>query len=1457
MKRFINAKRYEYHNATITEFSDTSRLMTSGVARGFSSTKYAWLADFLFKQRNNVSLNPNTGYVSFFSDREIFHQEYGNIARLYNRYPFLSSYARQVLSPHSYEMTSKQYSKVGQRVSEFDSVEYINASYLERGVRAEYANPSYEPPENYDTIPSSFDVKHGFYRAPCYHAVGYKVDMEHSTPGWKYFDEYFWTKHWLTDPYIFEDYLRMEITPTFLGDMLGSDGLDTLEAYPESEWDKTSLIKRLVDYKLQVDNARYIFFDESLNEWVTYFNDTNRYLGQTYYPYVGLAAFYNKNWHEVHPFSGFPAYDEYIAFFPEVMQRGVLEPSKIIVNWGKYTGGGSPDSPRPGPTHGRLTFNPVNHLGEQDDQSRLIYNVCRYMITLNTAGDRFEVQRNDPDDTMLVYAGIDIDTERNRRYSSVVMTEPYFVANPILNGVLIDYMFVDWTGQPVSFANESEFTSQPAMYLRIKAPMSVISEIDRLLTLEEYNDDVIDVFEIKDPRSHSAEIAPTYSDYYEDLASTDAKFFRRQDDCLDDLIDNIVGGGKHKEFWITPTGPNASKYSGNGMKVCGIGFVCKTTVDGFGVIQPIHDEFIRLYCTNYAAVSCYAKDDSSFTPIANETIETVTDTDIFTSRESADRFRPMLKLSGVNGYVKILARNTHYKVSRAPDGQYEVTYNVEFPYCPGSYFTRAGMAFTGYETTQIYYKGSYIEAGSHAAEDVGGEDRYDIANDRHAPYGDDSFNRHEILTPLQKSGYVTTNPYRSGGGIENLTLSERDLIRYPANLVWQVSDWNLLSLVKPQLDSFRRYGTYRISLWEEPEDIVDAEFNIVDDGNTGWWISGNASAANWLNKWVSVQMFIDPSGGNFGSNLGSPIIYTSASSSDAPDQDIAAVRITLPGDGYDIYIESIEIKEDDVIVDSTDFSSGWNGWSQIVGTGISIVDSPDASGKSLLRTGGTGTGQVIEKVLATSLDITKPIRVTYRVWFPTDGDFGIPAWAAANVIRMDVMPYNGRGYYGEIYPDNNPFGVDHYIQGATVTTEGASIFSRDMKLFSFTDNRNWRFGNNSFGSYIGREVPSYICDVDISTLLEDYTAYQDRHGSIPEMKRWLYGYFSGFAHTSQIPARDFQSTEIASTQVSTLPREGVRPLATAESESDIIIEIWDSESDIGNGEVGNWRPFMPTRYDTLKVPGNLIIDGIHRHDIAPIHVVDDLYKIYLSYYLVSEDTEGFEFPAGTNLDGLENVVLYDKIDNKWYHVAYIEETADVPTKPNSYAAIVRTTTPEGIHGYDTVPTTGEEIIPDELTPIELWPLRLQYPRVQISKNPLSDFYTEKVVEGSADLVVGRYVDISDLVDAVRSGATATNRYVDENNKVKFRIRVSRLKKAFDPTLPLDAAAITVNTTNETEDESKIQYIGAQSKSGSEWFNFPWTPDDGTTFDPGFDFAKVYAAELARRFGMTYFKCTSR
>jgi len=64
-------------------------------------------------------------------------------------------------------------------------------------------------------------------------------------------------------------------------------------------------------------------------------------------------------------------------------------------------------------------------------------------------------------------------------------------------------------------------------------------------------------------------------------------------------------------------------------------------------------------------------------------------------------------------------RNKHFKITRAKDGDYIIIYNIEFPFCPGSFKERVTMNFSEthpFLLNQVLYKADYINAGSWACD---------------------------------------------------------------------------------------------------------------------------------------------------------------------------------------------------------------------------------------------------------------------------------------------------------------------------------------------------------------------------------------------------------------------------------------------------------------------------------------------------------------------------------------------------------------------------------------------------------------------------------------------------------------------------------------------------------------------------------------------------------------------
>lgn len=756
--RIINPKRSSYYNGVIEQFNDLSKPTTAGIAFGFSDKKYTWLADFLFKHQDNTFINKHTGYVSFFSDRHIMYQEYKNVTAVTDVYPFFTS---EKYSPHTYELTTKQYRRVSQNYAEYDLIELINKSEL----------------LSLDIEATEMQINHWSGRYPVYKAFGCRCDMEHASMDGYW--QYMWGKEYSVVSQLFEDYFTMIVPASVIGYMgiVGNEIVSTI-----SSIDLTH-VQKLLDYKIALDiKPPYRGEQYSYDDVVCGTDD--------YDPQVPFVTFVTSQWYNIYPTYNLDDGRNVFSFYPEIKDAGRVIPKKIY----SYFTDHDPSDPI------KMLINPGVHLKEADDQSRFSFSACKHMFMLSEheLGDKYVLKTMDLyDENLVMTEGIDIDTERNRRHSAVVMTQPYMVIKPVADGQIVDFRFIHTDGKPVHYATPESFYRSPGMFLQIKAPYSFIVALDEKLNEWDYNDDIIHTVKIQTPDPDKFLSSGLF---YDDFALF--MMVARQDACLDDLINGVVGIGVRKMFWI-PDLATTGLYNDDQMKVAGMGFGTEFLPNGSVA------NFVNIYCSNYTPVSSYAPETT--TPMPNSVSQLCTYTS-YDKVQEGELFRPMLKLPGINGYIKIVQRNGAFKVSKASDGEYIVTYTVEFPFCPGSASERAVMDFTGgYKKTQVYCKHSYIKAGSHKLYG----DVYDADNDRHIYIGDDSFTFSTIN--LNFADYSDI---------------EYDGFVYPAHLVTHEKPFDYLGLIRPKEDEFNYMGTYVMELPLTSVDH-DVRLNILAD-NRMW-----------------------------------------------------------------------------------------------------------------------------------------------------------------------------------------------------------------------------------------------------------------------------------------------------------------------------------------------------------------------------------------------------------------------------------------------------------------------------------------------------------------------------------------------------------------------------------------------------------------------------------------------
>ena len=1172
MLKLVNGKRIDYHSALIIGATKNDRAFFSGSAKAYTvKEKLTWSGDFLFKHRDNLATNPHTAYLSFFSDHDIVVDEYGSIEGLHSAYPFFTTYEHRPLSPYSQELSDNQYAKLGQKSVECELVSLVNTGIRNGNVE--------EPPIYYtvsDTYPSgpvlakrymhqhhsayaSVNRVHG-YAYPCTPLIPststsfmwIKVnDSSMGAPIW-------WNSESKNRLVINDDLFHVD----FLND---EQDISTNDAFMLSLLDPSNL--RVFNFFVN-DNKKRRYFDQS-NKWNIYLRNSFSFVARRYINDVGVVELYDQHGVSIQPLISH-------TFYPDVTVDGVYEAAKCLIDWGSMVAWRPTDgSLRLEEGSAFINFGVCNDH-EPDDQNRLIFQTCKHMFMTDTIfGTAYELR-------MVVGSsiinGIDLETERQRRHSAVITTQPYHIVQPIGNSELVDYMFVDKDDNPVT---PGSIVSSPDIFLRVKSSASLVKTLDETLKLEEYNTDIINVFELEDPQA-ATDLAVDVNAYFDFKTN----FLSRQDHCLDDYVE-ISTFLNHPRFFIDPTGSKASQYSTK-MLVNGLGFTSIPNFDSSGNYDGTVRQVLRMYCSNFEYTDGLVTSKEFLSTSMASAVE-----------DGHERFRPVVKLPGVNGYVKIIERARQFEPSRSSDGKYVTTYVVEFPYCPGSYSERVAMNFTDagedvYRKTFIQYKNRYLSAGSHAVDSNG---KYDANNERAA------FTFEEMQCPM--SAYVNafvdpiTHTEEHGGDKigyvgDNATIERRKrTMRYPAHLV------------------FNRF---------DPELFVYT--------------------------------------------LKSPI-----------DETVQCLRIIHP-------------------------------------------------------------------------------------------------------------------YY--------PVGRDV-----------------DMKFILLPSSKMWKYDQNQYSSYINHENPSFVCEMDISSVFNDFTKYQKEFPILPDTKRWLYGYVKAMAS-------------------STLRSSGIElPYSDDGSinnlESNIVIEIWDSQSKIFGNTIATWRPISMSLFDDGKSPSNVIIDRLAR--IPPPLGGPSYHGEYVSYVfdmmdipngIFSFTSDGSGYTNVTPLTELTNKVLYDKVNERSY---YIVNTAseDGGSKLRIYCKhdpINDPALPEYLPTQDAVGQVG-----------------IYEPFKFISKSKENEFFTSEASKVDRNGIHKRMIDIRNTIpDAI--GLTDLMRYVDDDNKIRFRVRVLRSRQ--------------YPKTFYTKDTDKFQYTNLNAIVPGPADINPWI--GGAS---GWDWSRIGLTEDVLYLGMTYFQLLSK
>jgi len=792
----INPDKESYHHALINDFSESSRFLASGAAKGFVAERYVWFADFLHKFNNNTSFNPHVGYVSFFSNHDIFISEYANVTQLTDVYGIILLIADEKLG-YEHELSTKQYSKVGQRHAAFDIIEFINQSEL------------------VTDADGTISRYHSFYFAPVIYETGYKIDQEYlslpytSKPG---YDLYIWA-HRSFSPLTLKDYSFSVVMGTYNADC--TSAAQALVANAD-----IAHTTRLLDYKVVPTDINWGFCDGGIVEFIHYPYDFKSEEPWTCHPYIGLPLFYNQVYDGDDKVDG-QFQEATIALLttrllPQLSQKNVIEKQKLA-----HSGPVTPE--------GKSFFHAPGLSYEEDDQSQIAFHISRNNV-YDEGGGNYVIGQEMYDSSNFI-RGIDVQTERNRRYSSIVTTEPYMKVRPLANGQAIDYKIVGADGGDISFSWPKAWTA----CVKIRAPRAYIRELDRELDREEYNTDILHVLHLNGPEMKMEGEDTEAYDTFKGASLND--YFKREEYALDDLLGGLVGdtGVKRFSFYTnSAASPEVadieSYYTDQKIRICGAGHYSKK--NGMGSASV----YAKLYCTNYVPGGPDTVSDSLIT--MPQWIHQI---------DNYELFRPMLRIPGIHGYVKIIRRDPYIEPVLLSDGREEIMYEVEFPFCAGSYQVRvAGQS--EFKKTQIFKKSSYINAGSWALDS---NNHYDSYNARYAPEGDDAFCRIDYFKGMDSptEDTIESDPESAGGHLTQMVSRPANRLIYPAHLCYyRVDETSIfISMTKPR-QTYPTFGTFDIDIDDSLFSHNPADMKMVWNVDNRVWKYGDNKFSSYINR---------------------------------------------------------------------------------------------------------------------------------------------------------------------------------------------------------------------------------------------------------------------------------------------------------------------------------------------------------------------------------------------------------------------------------------------------------------------------------------------------------------------------------------------------------------------------------------------------------------------------------
>lgn len=364
----------------------------------------------------------------------------------------------------------------------------------------------------------------------------------------------------------------------------------------------------------------------------------------------------------------------------------------------------------------------------------------------------------------------------------------------------------------------------------------------------------------------------------------------------------------------------------------------------------------------------------------------------------------------------------------------------------------------------------------------------------------------------------------------------------------------------------------------------------------------------------------------------------------------------------------------------------------------------------------------------------------------------------------------------------------------------------DVKIMFYINNQKWKFGDK-YLSYMRREHPQFIYEMDVNTLLNDYTPDQFKNYGIPDNKQYYFATNKGNAEISNVsedPSTYYYRD--SSDYFGSTPADSL-----ADMKSDLKLEVW-------NDSTKKWNKIIDTSNSSSKKTSLPLIENLYILSDSPQspHEVPITYPYFRKVTLGYFNDNGLQLvmpQEGLDLNGSQNLVLYNSKIDKAYHIAWVES--------DNYP-------PFGISGDNVLKIVVED--DEDLTLLASESGSVLTPPPDSSDVPVLSITTaEQLKSGISDYKITSRYSRASVFETLSLNVNQGS--VNSDGKVYIRFTLER------------DATYRMGDNNIQYNGSALSNISGSTETERTYSNFPW--GDGTTFDAIFDYEKIEIQEIIR------------